>query len=130
MRRFKLLLLTLFTAVSMSTAVATLPAMAADASKDSACSALNQLDPSQGCSDDEAGGAVGRLVASIVNILSLLVGIAAVIMIIVSGFKYVTAAGDSNAIASAKSTLIYALVGLVIAALAQVIVRFVLSSVL
>ena len=48
-------------------------------------------------------------------------------MIIISGFKYVTAGGDSAKVGSAKNTLIYALVGLVIAALAQFIVHFVFS---
>ena len=43
--------------------------------------------------------------------------------------RYITAQGDSSQISSAKNTLLYALVGLVIAALAQVIVHFVLSEV-
>ena len=49
-------------------------------------------------------------------------------MVIVSGLKYITASGDSSSISSAKNTLIYALVGLAIAALAQIMVHFVLTS--
>ena len=63
-----------------------------------------------------------------ITVLSIIVGIAAVIMIIIGGFKYVTSGGDSAKISSAKSTIFYALIGLVVVALAQVIVRLVLTK--
>ena len=69
---------------------------------------------------------VTNVVHAVVNILSLVVGMIAIIMIIVAGLKYITSGGDSNAVANAKSTLIYALIGLAVAALAQVLVHFVL----
>jgi L-fucose isomerase-like protein len=74
-------------------------------------------------------GQVTSIIKTIVNILSIIVGVAAVIMIIVGGLKYVTSGGESSAIASAKSTILYAIVGLVIAALAQFLVKFVLGRV-
>lgn len=77
-----------------------------------------------GCSGDK----VTSLPATVVNILSYIVGVVAIIMIILAGFKYITAGGDSNRISSAKTTLIYALVGIVIVVLAQALVRFVISS--
>jgi hypothetical protein len=49
-------------------------------------------------------------------------------MIILGGLKYITSGGDAQKVASAKSALIYAIVGLVIVALAQAIVRFVLGK--
>jgi len=69
------------------------------------------------------------VIKAVVNILSYLVGVVAVIMVIVSGFKYVTAAGDSSKVSSAKNTLIYAIVGIVIVALSQSIVKFVLNKI-
>jgi hypothetical protein len=75
-----------------------------------------------------SGAGVSNIVGSVVSILSIVVGVAAVIMIILSGFRYITSGGDSNKVASAKSSLIYALVGLAVAALAQVIVHDVLHS--
>ena len=69
------------------------------------------------------------LAKKIVNFLSVIVGIVAVIMIIVGGFKYITSGGESSNVSGAKNTLIYAIVGLIIVALAQFIVRFVLSNV-
>lgn len=77
---------------------------------------------------DCSGTGVTSIVSTVVNILSYVVGILAIIMIIIAGFKYITAGGDSNQVSSAKSTLIYAIVGLVIAALAQVIVHEVLNT--
>jgi uncharacterized membrane protein len=75
-----------------------------------------------------SGAGVTNLVSSIVSILSIVVGVVAVIMIIYGALRYITSAGDSGKVASAKSTLIYALVGLAIAALAQVIVHDVLNT--
>lgn len=71
---------------------------------------------------------LNNLITNIVNILSVIVGIVAVIMIILGGFKYITSGGDSGNITSAKNTIVYAIVGLIIVALAQVIVRFVLAK--
>lgn len=72
---------------------------------------------------------VNDLIKQIIQVLSVIIGVTAVIMIMVGGFKYITSAGDSNNISSAKNTIIYALVGLVVVALAQLIVKFVLSKV-
>lgn len=73
---------------------------------------------------------VNSIVATVINILSFVIGIAAVVMIMIGGFKYITASGDSSNIQSAKNTILYAIIGLVVVATAQVIVRFVLNSVL
>jgi uncharacterized membrane protein len=67
---------------------------------------------------------------TVVNIMSLIVGIVAVIMIIYGGLRYITSGGDSNSVGGAKNTLIYAIIGLVIVALAQLIVHFVLNATL
>ncbi len=77
------------------------------------------------CSD--AG--VDKTVKTVVNILSYIIGIVATIMIMVGGFKYITSNGDSNAVANAKNTIVYALVGIVVAGLAQFLVRFVLGNI-
>jgi hypothetical protein len=50
-------------------------------------------------------------------------------MIIIGGFRYITAGGDSNNVSAAKNTIIYAIIGLVIVAFAQIIVQFVLNKI-
>lgn len=82
---------------------------------------------STSCATGEGEG-LNALLAKIVNIISAIVGVAAVIMIIFGGFKYITSGGDSNNVSGAKNTIIYAIIGLVIVALAQVIVHFVLDA--
>ena len=71
---------------------------------------------------------VNRILRKIVNFLSALVGVVAVIMIIVGGFRYITSGGNDTSVTSAKNTILYAIIGLVIVALAQVLVRFVLDK--
>ena len=71
---------------------------------------------------------VNNTVALVINIFSWIVGVISVIMIIWGGFKYITSGGDSNNVTAAKNTILYAIIGLVIVALAQVIVRFVIST--
>lgn len=87
------------------------------------------------CGSDSGAGSSNQnpssldtTVHDIINILSLVVGIAAIIMIIVSGLRYITSAGDAEKVKGAKRGLLYALVGLVIVALAQTIVHFVLTE--
>lgn len=64
----------------------------------------------------------------IINLLSVIVGFVAVVMIIVGGFRYITSAGSSEKVSGAKNTILYGIIGLVIVALAQVIVQFVLNK--
>ena len=79
--------------------------------------------------DPGPGPTVDSTVRTVINLLSLVVGVVAVIMIIVGGLKYILSSGDSNAINSAKNTILFALVGIAIVALAQIIVRFVVNRV-
>lgn len=79
----------------------------------------------QPCTEQQAG--LQGTVTTVVNVLSVVVGIVAVIMIIVGGFRYVTSGGKQESVTAAKNTILYAVIGLVIVALAQVIVRFVLT---
>ncbi len=71
---------------------------------------------------------VNSLITTIVNIFSVIVGVVAVVMIIIGGFRYITSGGDSGNVTGAKNTILYAVIGLVIVALAQFIVKFVLKS--
>ncbi len=71
---------------------------------------------------------IATIASKIVNIFSIIVGAVAVIMIIYSGFRYITSGGDSGRVGSAKNSLIYAILGLVVVAIAQLIVHFVLNQ--
>ena len=77
--------------------------------------------------DTEAGTRIDSLVKNVINVVSLIVGVVAVIMIIIGGLRYVTSNGDSGQVGNAKNTIMYAVIGLIVVALAQVIVRFVVN---
>jgi hypothetical protein len=78
--------------------------------------------------NDPFTGSEGILIKG-ARVLATLTGIASVIMIIFGSFKLVTSNGDSNSINNARSTIIYACIGLVVALLAQGIITFVLNRV-
>ena len=125
MKRLKILLTVAFSFVMLALPAA---AYAATASGEAVCEGVGIAAGSSGCGNG-TGPSINGVIETAISILSILVGVVAVIVIILSGLKYITAGGDSSKISSAKDTLIYAIIGLIIATLAQVIVRFVLNKV-
>lgn len=67
--------------------------------------------------------------AGILNTVYLVAGMIAVLIIVIAGFFYITANGDSNQITKAKNTILYAVIGLVVVMFAFVITQFVISKV-
>lgn len=92
-------------------------------------SGVTNGDPNCASGASDPGTKLDSVVKLVINIFSLVVGIIAVIMIIIGGLKYITSSGDSGNVTSAKNTILYAIIGLVVVALAQLIVRFVLQKV-
>jgi len=82
-----------------------------------------------GCDDAIDQGGLQTTLNSVINIISVIVGVVAVIMIIFGGFRYITSGGDSTKVTNAKNTILYGLIGLIIVAVAQVLVKFVLNQV-
>ena len=100
--------------------------VAAQSAQSEICSGLGQA--GGGCGGG-SGKSINHAIAAAINILSLVAGVAAVIMLIIGGLRYITSSGEAGNVSSAKNTIIYALVGLVVVALAQFIVHFVLARV-
>ena len=71
----------------------------------------------------------GGLWNNILNIFTYIIGAVAVLMMIIGGLRYVTSNGDANQVSSAKNTILYAAIGLVVAAMANAIVNFVLTNI-
>ena len=72
---------------------------------------------------------VNRLLKVVLNILSFIAGVAAIILIIVNGLRLIASGGDASGVKTARSGLIYALVGVAIVLSAQLIIIFVLDKV-
>ena len=97
-----------------------------DQSRSEACAAINGTFSNGQCTT--GGVSLESVVKTVLGILSAIIGIAGVIMIMVGGFKYITSGGDASKASGAKMTIIYAVIGLAIAALSQFIVKFVLKN--
>lgn len=80
---------------------------------------------------NQAGGSdsdsLPDIIGTVVSTMLFIVGVLAVIMIIYSGIRYITAHGDKGQVESAKNTLIYSIVGLVVAIVAYAIVNWVIG---
>ncbi len=98
------------------------PSLAAAATpKEEACSGVTQVGGS-GCT----GGDFNKFINNVINILIFIIGAISVIMIVVGGLRYTLSGGDSNSVSAGKDTILYAIVGLVVAIMAYSIVNFVI----
>ncbi len=77
---------------------------------------------------DADNGNLSAGIKNVVNILLFVIGIIAVIVIIIGGIRYTTSGGDSGQVSGAKNTILYAIIGLIIAILAYAIVNFVIGA--
>lgn len=73
-------------------------------------------------------GGQGGIFRTITNVMLFLIGAISVIMLIIGGIRYVVSGGDSTAVQNAKNTILYAIVGVVVAILAYAVVNFVITS--
>jgi hypothetical protein len=78
--------------------------------------------------DSCKGNDLNGIVKLIINAVIFIIGIIAVIMIILGGVTYATSQGDSGKVKKGKDTILYGIIGLVVALLAFAIVNFVLSA--
>lgn len=95
-----------------------------------ACNSSSTASQSSSCqaSDEDPITGPDGVLTKATQILAMVVGIAAVIMIIVGGLRYIISAGDPQNVNSAKNAILYAVIGLAIALVAQAIVIFVLRE--
>jgi hypothetical protein len=123
-------LVTLATMVTPSMVLVPSVAAQADDAKKAVCEGVSITSGGSDntCADKPGASGVNGIIKLAINILSLIVGVVAVIMIVIGGLKYVTSQGEASNTAAAKNTILYAIIGLVIVSLAQFIVRFVLTK--
>ncbi len=126
-KKLRTLILSAATALTIAAPLAIVGVASADTLNinGNLCKGANLNQPG-GCTADT--GSFSGILATIINVLSLVVGIVAVIMIIIAGFNYVTSNGDDSKVSTAKKAIINAIVGLIIVVAAQAIVRFVLNK--
>jgi len=87
------------------------------------------VDCAQGNSSSQELFGDGSIFTTVVNVLLFLIGAISVIMLIVGGIRYTISGGDSGAVTAAKNTIMYAIIGLIIAFLAFALVNWVLGAI-
>ena len=130
MKKLQLLIVSVITALTLGLGLSA-PAFAVDPLQEACQGAAASSATCQGRSGGASNPLTGPsgVLTKATQIIAIVTGIAAVIMIIIGGFRFVLAGGDVSALTSARKTVIYAAVGAVIAISAQFIVTFVIGKV-
>jgi beta-lactamase regulating signal transducer with metallopeptidase domain len=91
-------------------------------------SVCNDINNTSGTDNSELFGP-GGVVTKVTTVLSIAAGVISIFIMIYAGLAYVLSGGDSKKTATAKNTIIYGAIGLVIAMIAGAIVSFVLVKI-
>lgn len=119
-----------------ATTATLLATMAGTASADHDCTNVtSNSDPLAGAHCAQPGGVPtllfgeGSIFQKVANTLIFLVGVAAVIFMIIGGLRYVLSQGNASSVEGAKNTILYAIIGIIVAVMAFAIVNFVLINI-
>ena len=123
MKKLRLFIISAFAIIGIGVAPALLTAPAYAASP-----AESIKEGTDSIGGNESQPTLEQGIKDVVNVLLFILGAIAVIMIIIGGIRYTTSNGDSSSIQGAKNTILYAVVGLVVAILAYAIVNFVIDA--
>ena len=88
-----------------------------------------EIKAAAGCSGYGTSGQLPNTITGILNGIIAVTGLVSAIYIVIGGIQYMTSAGDTSKLEKAKKTILYALIGLIICALAFAIVNFVISKI-
>lgn len=122
MKNFKMMILSVLAVLAVGLAVS--PVALAACSTAAEC----VKDGSQAPGSTGGPTDIKDIIKAVTNILLFVLGAIAVIMIIIGGIKYVVSQGDQSALTSAKNTILYSVIGLIVALLAYGIVNFVVDN--
>lgn len=89
--------------------------------------AVNAINPNEG---EDSQKTIGEIIRAVINVLSLVVGVACLIVILIQGLRLILSGNNKDTVKEVRNGIIYALVGLIIALLAQAIVQLVIDKVL
>jgi len=104
------------------------PAFAATNCDDPASTGINSAECAKGNGQSNSLTAEGGVFQTVTNILLFVIGAVAVIMLVIGGIRYTISNGDSAQVTAAKNTILYAIIGIVVAILAYAAVNFVIGS--
>lgn len=132
---FKLLLLSIATfSFLVVLSVSRMGTASAEASicSDSNASSGQNVSSSAFCQDTGTTNPIvgsGGVLTIVINIISAVAGFVAVIMIVISGFQMITSNGNPEKISDARNIIIYSSVGIVVIAIARLIILFITNKI-
>lgn len=108
---------------TVSGALAFAPLMAGASTLTPSSNSGASVSTTQNAAGTLANTSIFALVSNVMNWLLGLTGVLAVIAFVISGILYLTAAGDEEQIEKAKTTMMYAIIGLVVAFVGLIVVN-------
>jgi cytochrome bd-type quinol oxidase subunit 2 len=128
MRKF-LFTITIFISFALGLILPNLSYASSTASQSQVCQGVGVINGTGNCDSVKTSRtSINSVLSLFLNLFTAIVGFIALITIIISGLRYITSGGSSEKTNEAKNTILYAVIGLVIVALAQIIVHFVLHK--
>ncbi len=134
MSRLKLLALSLLTGfvvsaggLSVVSAESAIFDQACNSGEASSSSVCQDRETSQDPGDNTIYGPDG-IITKIANIIAIIAGIAATIIIVIAGIQFMVSTGDPGKVSSARNAILYAVIGLVVIVLARTLVVFVVGK--
>lgn len=129
-KSIKIIALALSTIILSVIALNSLPVFA-DCSDvcDPSCKVADSVKAAAGC-NASTNDKLPNVVQGILNAIIAVAGVIAVVFVVKGGVDYITSAGDAGKLKKAKDTILYAVIGLVICALAFAIVNFVIIQII
>ena len=125
MKKIRTIMLSIAAIAGVTTILATSPTYAAITCSNAAdCASQGQ----KKVGGDTNTTSLEEQIKTITNILLFVIGAIAVIAIIIGGIRYVTSNGDASQTKAAKDTIMYAVIGIIVAILAYAIVNFVVTA--
>lgn len=95
--------------------------------KDDVCQGVGQVTGGSNCAPTGSVTDVNGVVRTALRIFQVIVGIIALVFVVLAGQRFITSAGEAQKVVSARNTLLYAAVGIVVVAFSELIIQFVLN---
>lgn len=124
--QFKLITVVLLSVISLMMIVYSVPAtVGAVDSTDQICEGVKAIS-GQACDTADGSTRLSNAVKVAIRILQLIAGLLSVFYLIYAGIKFITSSGGSDGVKTAKNTILYVAIGIIIVLIAEGIIRFVL----
>ena len=124
-KKIAIIFFTTLSILSTTSALAFAQSSPFSGSKGAVCNGIG-ISSGGGCPD--TAGSVNSTIIAVLDILTWIIGPISVIVIMIAGFRMITSNGDANTFNSARNTIFYASIGIVVVSISQIIVQFVLNK--